>query len=82
MSKDLINIYEAAHMAEAEMVRQALQRAGIEAIVDKTASPFDGLTAAGEGTDVMVSHDDAERARQVIEQHLVEKADDQSGDEA
>ncbi|MBI1371952.1 MAG: hypothetical protein GC159_04215 [Phycisphaera sp.] len=76
MSDDLINIYEASHLAEAEMIHQALESAGIKAYVEQTASPLDGLTAAGEGTDVMVRSDDADRAREVIEQYLAEKADD------
>jgi hypothetical protein len=71
-AKDLISVFEAINMAEAEMINAALKGAGIEAFIEKTPSPLDGLTAIGEGTEVMVREEDEEKALQVIEDYLAE----------
>lgn len=86
MSKDLVHVYEALNLAEAEAIHQALEAEGIEAYVDQTASPLDGLADIGEGTEVMVREDDAEHAQQVIERYLAQQEqgpaiDEEDGDE-
>lgn len=76
MSDDLITVYEAIHLAEAEAIHQALETEGIRAYVEQTPSPLDGLTTIGEGTEVMVLQDDETRARQIVERYLAERAED------
>ncbi|MDH3584634.1 MAG: DUF2007 domain-containing protein [Phycisphaerae bacterium] len=76
MPDDLIVIYRAPHLPDAEMIHQALEAEGIRAFVEPTASPLDGLDAMAQGTPVMVLADDAERARQVIDKFLDEHRDD------
>lgn len=76
MSDDLITVYEAIHLAEAEAIHQALEAEGIRAFVEQTASPLDGLTTIGEGTEVMVLQDNEARARQIIDRYLAEGSED------
>jgi len=82
-AQDLVSVFEAINMAEAEMINMALKAAGIQAAVEKTASPLDGLTSIGEGTEVMVREEDEEKALQVIEDYLAEMdlADEDIGDD-
>jgi len=74
MSDELLTVYEAPNLAEAEMIHQRLEDAEIEAWVDQTASPLDGLDSmGGQGTPVMVREEDAEQARQIIDRFLEEQ---------
>ncbi|MHC4993746.1 MAG: putative signal transducing protein [Planctomycetota bacterium] len=70
MSDDLIKVYEGVNLPEAELVHQALTDQGIDAFVDPTASPLDGLTAMAQGTPVMVRQDDVPQAQQIIAEFL------------
>ena len=75
MSDELQTIYEATSLAEAEMIHQRLEEAEIEAWVDQTASPFDGLDAmGGQGTPIMVREEHAEKARAIVDRFLEEHA--------
>jgi hypothetical protein len=83
MSKDFVKVYDASNAAEAEMIRQALEDAGIRAYIDTTPSPLDGLIAMGQGIPVLVVGDKADEAVGVIEE-LCERhgdADDETDDE-
>ena len=75
MSARLVSIYQSQDLPEAELLHQRLADAGIDAFVEKTASPLDGLTAANQGTHVRVREDDADRARQIIDAFIAEKSD-------
>lgn len=66
------NVYEANQAAEAEMVHQALEREGIEAIIDPVASPLDGLTAINQGTSVLVRPSDAARAAEIVREWMAQ----------
>jgi len=76
MSDELVVVYEAIDLPQAEMVHQALEAAGIDAWVEQTPSPLDGLTVMNQGTHVRVRQDDAGRAQQRIAEFLAERADD------
>lgn len=69
---DLVSVFEAMNMAEAQMIADALKAAGISSLVEQTASPLDGLTSIGEGTEVRVKAEDEDRAIQLIEDYLAE----------
>lgn len=75
MSDDLVSVYQADDLFQAELIHQRLADAGIDAFVEPTASPLDGLTTINQGTDVMVREDDAPQAKQIIEGFLAERAD-------
>lgn len=74
---NLVKVYEARHEAEAHMIHEALDAAGIEAYVEQTPSPLDGLTTIQEGTEVQVRAADANRAVQIIETFLAERRERQ-----
>jgi len=74
MSDELVSVYQAQDLPEAELLHQRLTGAGIDAFVDRTASPFDGLVGANQGTHVQVRAADLELARHVIETYLAERA--------
>jgi hypothetical protein len=67
MSDELVKVYDATNAAEAELIREALQEAGIHAYVGNIPSPLDGLTAMGQGIAILVSEDRLEDAGKVIE---------------
>lgn len=67
-----VNVYEANDMGEAELVHQALGRAGIEATIDQIPSPLDGLTPINQGTSVLVRPSDAKRAAEVVRDWMAE----------
>ena len=80
MSQNYVKIYDASNTAEAEMIRQAMEEAGIRAYIDTTPSPLDGLTAMGQGIPVLVEGDKADEAVNVIEEFGHRHAD-AGGDE-
>lgn len=70
MNGEPVKVYDADNGVQAELLRSALEAAGIEATVDNTPSPLDGLTAMGQGTPIFVGANDATQARQVIDEAL------------
>jgi hypothetical protein len=73
MSDDtLIVIYRASNEAEAALLSDALSEAGVEASVEQTASPFDGVAGLGD-TRVFVRQADRDRAGAVLERFLAEQ---------
>lgn len=73
MSDAMITIYTAPDFAEAQMIREALAEADIEAFVDQTPSPLDGLNAMNQGTPVMVEEKDVEAAQRIVAEFLAEQ---------
>ncbi len=67
MSHDFMKVYDASNAAEAELIREAMQAAGIRAYIDTTPSPLDGLTAMGQGIAILVDGEQADEARKVID---------------
>lgn len=65
--RELVQAYSADNMAQAELIRQELEAAGIEAVVRSTPSPLDGLTSIDQGTPILVRVADAKRAEKVVE---------------
>lgn len=65
MEHDLVDVYQASTMTEAQMLKDRLASQDIEAFLDNTDSPFDGLTAANQYIVVRVLPDDAPLAREV-----------------
>ena len=76
MPDDLFTIYEAATFAEAESIHQTLADEGVDAWVEQTPSPLDGLTNIGEGTEIMIRQHDEQKARRIIERYLAEKGEE------
>jgi len=68
MLNDPVKVFDADNSADAELIREQLESAEIEAVVDATPSPLDGLTAMGQGTPIFVDRPNRERARQIIDQ--------------
>lgn len=68
MSQDYVKVYDAVDAAEAELLREALADAGINAYIDHIPSPLDGLMAMGQGIPVMVVGEQQGQAVCVIEQ--------------
>ena len=66
MSKGVTIVYQAQHMPEAQMLQNALEAEGIDVVVEQTASPFDGVIGANQGTGVMVKDEDVDRARLIV----------------
>ena len=69
----LVKVYEANNAMEAQMLHQRLAEEGINAYVEQTPSPLDGLTAINEGTEVQVRAADAVRAIHIVERFLAER---------
>jgi len=65
MDHDLVDVYQAASVSEAQLLKDRLSSEGIEAFLDNTDSPLDGLTAANQYIVVRVLPADAGRAREV-----------------
>ncbi len=72
MSDDLVTIYKAASFGEAEMIHQRLEAEGVDAFVEQTASPLDGLDAMGQGTPIMVKQSDEAAAQEIVAAYLTE----------
>ena len=61
---DLIDVYEAANAIEANLVKNLLEEAGIEASVSDQNEPFAGLTIVP--PNVYVKRSDEARARPIV----------------
>lgn len=66
MNGEPVKVYDADNGPQAELIREALEAADIDATIDTTPSPLDGLTAMGQGTPIFVGRNDLKRARDVI----------------
>jgi len=75
MGEDLVSVYEAWNLAEAQLLADRLEGRGIRAFLDNTDSPLDGLVAGDQTIGVRVLPADADRARPVVEGFLAERGD-------
>jgi len=69
MAEDLVSVYRTLDEATANIVKAALEDAGIPAVVQgRQSSWFDGLFVPAEGSwgDVLVRSEDAERATALL----------------
>ncbi len=65
--KDLVSVYQGANVTEAHLVMNLLLDEGIEAFVSEENEPLAGLSIAA--PDVLVSVQDEERARKIIDEY-------------
>jgi hypothetical protein len=85
MNGEPTKIYDADNGAEAEVLREALEAEGIDAALDLTPGPLDGLTAMGQGVPIYVGANDLEKARAIIREatsHWGDSEDDSDTDDA
>lgn len=68
MRQDLAAVYEAATLMEAQLLVSRLEEAGIEAFVDQTDSPLDGLTAAYQTKIVRVLPENQAQAQAIAQE--------------
>ncbi|MGZ4787199.1 MAG: putative signal transducing protein [Terriglobales bacterium] len=73
MNEELVAVFDSDQESEAMIVRGLLESAGIEAIITAYDAPQDVLPGVG-GVVVRVSPENAEEARQVIEEYRTEGA--------
>jgi hypothetical protein len=73
MHEELVPVFDSEQESEAMVVRGLLESAGIEAIITGFDAPQDVLPGVG-GVVVRVSPEDAEEARQIIEEYRTEGA--------
>ncbi|MEX0653639.1 MAG: DUF2007 domain-containing protein [Phycisphaeraceae bacterium] len=71
-TNEMVVVYEAGNFAEAQMLSDRLTSADISNHVANVDSPFDGLTAGHQTIPVRVLADDAERARQIVDNFIDE----------
>lgn len=76
MKPDLVDIFEAETLAEAQMLVARLDEAGIKSFVDNSDSPLDGLTAADQLKIVRVLPADEAKARDIANDFLSEAMSD------
>ncbi len=81
MNGEPVKVFDAANGIEAELLRAALVAADVDATIDTTPSPLDGLTAMGQGVPVFVGADDVDRAIEIIDEAMTEHDDGDAGDE-
>ena len=72
MHDDLVDVYDAGSLIEGTLLRDRLEGEGIQAFLDNTDSPLDGLTAGEQTIPVRVLPDDADRARPIVEAFIAE----------
>lgn len=73
MKDDLVPIYEAGSLMEAQLLADRLDQEGLQAHVANDQSPLDGLTAGEQTVRVMVLPADQPRAQAVVEQFVQER---------
>jgi hypothetical protein len=73
MNEELVAVFDSDQESEAMVVRGLLESAGIEAIITGFDAPQDVLPGVG-GVVVRVSPEDADQARQIIEEYRTEGA--------
>lgn len=72
INDDIVTIYQAQTLAEAEMFADQLADADIRSFIANDESPLDGLTSAEQGVIVSVLGRDVDRARAVAESFVAE----------
>jgi hypothetical protein len=73
MHEELVAVFDTDQESEAMVVRSLLESAGIEAIITGRDAPQDVLPGVG-GVIVRVSPEEADEARQVIEEYRTQGA--------
>jgi len=73
MNEELVAVFDSDQESEAMVVRGLLESAGIDAIITAYDAPQDVLPGVG-GVVVRVSPEDADEARQIIEEYRTEGA--------
>lgn len=76
MKPDLVDIFEAETLMEAQLLATRLDEAGIKSFIDNTDSPLDGLTAADQLKIVRVLPADEAKARDIANDFLAEAMGD------
>lgn len=76
MKEDLVGVYAAATLAEAQLLVDRLAEEGIRAHIDNVTSPFDGLTAFDQTKTVRVVPGDEAAARNVVSEFLAETGEE------
>ncbi len=76
MNPDLVDIFEAETLMEAQLLAARLEEAGVKSFIDNVDSPLDGLTAAEQYKIVRVLPKDQEKARDIANAFLAEAMDD------
>ena len=76
MKPDLVDIFEAETLMEAQLLATRLEEAGIKSFIDNTDSPLDGLTAADQLKIVRVLPTDEDKAREIANDFLTEAMGD------
>jgi len=76
MKPDLVDIFEADTLAEAQLLVSRLDDAGIKSFIDNDDTPLDGLTAAEQYKIVRVLPTDATKARAIADAFLAEAMED------
>jgi len=74
MPDDLVNVYEAENLMDAELISGRLEEAGIKAYVDNTDGPLAGLTAANQVQVVRVLPQDRDKAAKIVKEFEEEAA--------
>mgnify|MGYP000313948752 CR=1 FL=1 len=72
MKSDLVDIFEAETLMEAQLLAARLEEVDIKSFIDNDDSPLDGLTLADQFKIVRVLPKDAVKAREVAEAFLAE----------
>ncbi len=76
MADDLVDIFEAENVMEAQLLSSRLEEANIKSFIDNDDSPLDGLTAGDQMVIVRVLPKDAPAARKLADEFLAEKLED------
>ena len=76
MKPDLVDIFEAETLVEAQLLVSRLTDAGIKSFIDNDDTPLDGLTAAEQYMIVRVLPADATKARAIADEFLAESMED------
>ncbi len=76
MADDLVDIFEAENVMEAQLLSSRLEEAKIKSFIDNDDSPLDGLTAGDQMVIVRVLPKDAAAARKIADEFLSEKLED------
>jgi hypothetical protein len=74
-NEKLVRVFDTEQESEAMVVRGLLESAGIEADMTSLDAPQDILPGVG-GTVILVREEDAERARQLIEEYRQSPGDE------
>lgn len=73
MQDDLVDVYEAQTLMQAQLLSDRLKSEGIESFIDHTDSPLDGLLAADQVKIVRVLPTDVDHARMIVAEFQAEE---------